>query len=305
MPTKTVGALGIPKSMQQLEAIRELDPSRIIVVDTETTGLDPEKDEVLSVSIVDATGTVLFDSLVRPSRRRRWPDAQRIHGISWRDVSGCNELLDLGDDIDAVFRSALLVVGYNVEFDIEMLRAGGLRLSDAPLFDVMREFAPVNGQWNSYREDWRWSKLAACARHYGVPDFEAHGSLADAKATAACFSALIRDGEYERILLDMDIASIEASLEDARGRKSAKEAESRMEREAVRSLVFWLKLVSCATSALISLVVAVIPLSTCMALPGAILGVAFTVAITISVYMAVDAMSRHLVSRQDQRHIST
>lgn len=39
-----------------------------IVIDTETTGLDPEKDELLQVSIIDDEGNVLFNSLFRPER---------------------------------------------------------------------------------------------------------------------------------------------------------------------------------------------------------------------------------------------
>ena len=49
----------------------------------EATGLGPE-DEAVAMGIVDSSGNVLLDSLVRPQRKTTWPRAQRIHGISPR-----------------------------------------------------------------------------------------------------------------------------------------------------------------------------------------------------------------------------
>lgn len=250
MANKPFGALGVPQDLAQLERFRKIDPAKIIVVDTETTGLDPKKDEVLSVSIVDAEGNTLFDSLVRPARRKRWPEAQKIHGIAWKDVKDCEELLDLGDEIDAIFHSALLIVGYNVEFDIDMLRAGGLRLSNRSMFDVMREFAPVNGQWNSYRHDWKWSKLTDCAKHYGVPEFEAHGSLADAKATAACFSALIRDPAYEALIAEYELERKTAE----RKREAEKKVAAEKARSDKRST--WANVIGCILGVIVFFVTA-------------------------------------------------
>ena len=53
-----------------------------IVIDTEATGLHPGWDELLQVAVIDGEGRVLFDQLIKPSRRKKWPDAQRVHGIS-------------------------------------------------------------------------------------------------------------------------------------------------------------------------------------------------------------------------------
>ena len=53
-----------------------------IVIDTETTGFYPWWDELLQVAIIDGENRVLFDRLIKPSRRKKWPYAQRVHGIS-------------------------------------------------------------------------------------------------------------------------------------------------------------------------------------------------------------------------------
>ena len=54
----------------------------IISFDTETTGLDPCHDELLSVSVLDNDNRVLFHSYIKPRHRRKWRDAQKIHGIT-------------------------------------------------------------------------------------------------------------------------------------------------------------------------------------------------------------------------------
>lgn len=53
-----------------------------IVIDTETTGLDCFKDELLQVSIVSGTGVVLYDSYVKPEVHAEWPMASKINGIT-------------------------------------------------------------------------------------------------------------------------------------------------------------------------------------------------------------------------------
>lgn len=53
-----------------------------IVIDTETAGFYSGWDELLQVSVIDGEGYVLFDRLIKPSRRKKWPYAQRVHGIS-------------------------------------------------------------------------------------------------------------------------------------------------------------------------------------------------------------------------------
>ena len=84
----------------------------------------------------------------------------------------------------------VLVVGYNLSFDIEFLVAGGA-IAAWPMrtFDVMTEYASVHSK------DGRWRKLTECAAHYGV-SFGAHDASEDARATAACFLALLADTKW-------------------------------------------------------------------------------------------------------------
>ena len=173
-----------------LEQVRALDPKRVIVLDTETTGLNANgNDEILSLSIIDLDGTVLFDELVRPEHRKRWPKAQEVNGISPDMVKDKKTLAEYGDQLRELWGRIDLVVGYNVSFDMGFLYASGLGLTPhVEEFDVMREFASMG--------DSRWVKLVECAAHYGITDFDAHSSLGDTEATRKCFLALINDPAY-------------------------------------------------------------------------------------------------------------
>lgn len=177
---------------------------RIVFIDTETTGLVASKDEVLSLSVVDSAGNVLFDHLIKPRTRKRWPKAQEVNGIAPSDVKDEKTLEEYADELAPLFDGTYLVVGYNVSFDLGMLEASGLDVSKCKSFDVMREYEKVFGSR---------VKLVQCATSYGYGSFEAHGSLEDAKATAYCFSRLIADERYTKIC---DLESRGLSREDAR-----------------------------------------------------------------------------------------
>ena len=66
-----------------------------VVLDTETTGLD-EDAEIVEIAIVDSTGKVLLDTLVKPSKPLPvYCEASEIHGITnemlvnapnWQDI---------------------------------------------------------------------------------------------------------------------------------------------------------------------------------------------------------------------------
>lgn len=191
------------------EHVSGIELSKVIVVDTETTGLDESKDEVLSLSIVDGNGAVLFDHLIKPAHRKRWPNATEIHEIKWADVKNEKTLLEYEEELSDIFCSAALIVGYNVEFDLKMLRASGAIIPcSVETFDVMEQYAEVHGKWSEWQGKKAFVKLTECAKHYGYA-FQAHSSLEDAKATAHCFRALMDDAEYSKQCADREQARID------------------------------------------------------------------------------------------------
>lgn len=176
------------------ERVRSLDPKRVIILDTETTGLKPQGNEILSLSIINLEGTVLFDELVKPEKRKRWPKATEVNGITPQMVADKKTLKEHAERLREIWSEIDLVVGYNVSFDTDFIYDADLDLGRyVPEYDVMREFAPIWGKWDDRREAFRWAKLTQCASYYGIKGFDAHTSLGDAEATRQCFIALLED----------------------------------------------------------------------------------------------------------------
>lgn len=180
-------------SEERLEKLRSYDPSTVIVFDTETTGKSPMRDEILSLAIIDLNGNVLFNDMFKPVDRIRWPKAESIHGISPAMVAGKPSISEHRSEIEGIFKSASLIVGYNLEFDLDFLEAAEIKVPKKSKFDVMKEFAKIHGEYNPKFGDYKWMKLSVCAGWYDYRDLNVHDALGDVKATAYCFKELLND----------------------------------------------------------------------------------------------------------------
>ena len=94
------------------------------------------------------------------------------------------------DDIARIIEGAQYYVGYNINFDIRMLKHSSVTVEpfyreNCQQIDVMREFAQA---YSKYKVN-----LSTCADyfHYDWGKDIAHGALADAKATLYCFKQII------------------------------------------------------------------------------------------------------------------
>lgn len=164
---------------------------QILILDIETTGLDEEKDEILSLSIIDVNENVLYYSYFRPLNVKEWVDAGKIHHIGWKQVYNAPTFPEELDTINDVLASASLIVGYNLEiFDLPFLKNKGVIVPDVPVVDVMECFAGIYGDWNDIHGQFRCKKLVDCATYYGY-EFKAHESLEDVKATLYCYKQMI------------------------------------------------------------------------------------------------------------------
>jgi DNA polymerase-3 subunit epsilon len=161
-----------------------------MAIDTETTGLDPQRDRVISIGAVRLHGARLFRSwtlnlLVNPGRSiptRTIP----IHGISNSMVAGAPtferiaaRLLEQTD--------GLVLVGHRVDFDIGILRAElrrcGHDWQPGASLDVMLLYAGLF-------PDRRSLLLDDIAADLGVPVIGRHSALGDALTTGEIFARL-------------------------------------------------------------------------------------------------------------------
>lgn len=192
------------------------------VIDTETTGVYPRRDECVQVSIICGDGRVLLDTLVRPVRHEVWPEAEAVNGISPEIVKNAPTFEKIIPRIDKALRGITLIVGYNLFFDTQMLRGCGYDFPETVkrFKDVMEPFARVYGEWNAEHWNYKWQKLATCAAYYGFEKryaptgIDFHNSLFDCYVTAFCFCKMLERGHLwiggvsEKIMIDnlrMDI----------------------------------------------------------------------------------------------------
>lgn len=163
---------------------------KTIIIDTETTGLEFTSD-VLQVSIIDFEGNTLFDKYMKPIKATEWPIAESVHHISPEMVKDLPTIEYYKEEIQNIINAADLIIGYNINYDMGILIDKGINFYNKDTFDVMKEFAPIYGDWNEKCQNYRWQKLTKCAEYYGYTwEENAHNSLGDTKATLHCYKKM-------------------------------------------------------------------------------------------------------------------
>ncbi|MGN1457297.1 MAG: exonuclease domain-containing protein [Acutalibacteraceae bacterium] len=164
-----------------------------IVLDTETTGLSSDCDEILQLSIIDNNGNTLYNQYFKPQNCTEWEQAQAVNGISPEMVKDCPFIKDKLNEINSIISSVHKIIGYNTQYDLGFLQVAGVNIAeDTEIADVMRDFAEIYGEWNDYYGEYKWQKLTTCADYYGYDwgDDTAHDSLGDCRATLFCYKAM-------------------------------------------------------------------------------------------------------------------
>ena len=154
---------------------------RYCVIDFETTGLDPERDEVVefaAVRVEYGEPGLHIASLCKPSAPIP-PEATRVHGITDRMVRFAAPFSDyLPALLDFIGPDTL--VGHNLPFDFGFLSAYCARAGVAfapPMLCTLQMARRMFPELPS-------RALAAVAAHLGVKNGIWHRALGDAMATA-------------------------------------------------------------------------------------------------------------------------
>lgn len=170
--------------------------NRMIVVDTETTGFIAGVDELLQVSIINSVGETLYNSYIKPTQHTEWNEVQAVNGITPEAVANAPTIEQEIGKINRILKNAEVYVGYNSSLDMDFLSAAGAAFpEEMKIRDVMKDFAPIYGEWNEAKGSYKLQKLIKCAAHYGYDwsNDKAHDSLSDCRATLYCFDRIETD----------------------------------------------------------------------------------------------------------------
>lgn len=109
--------ISLVNAPDDIESLKKL--TDYVVLDTETTGLSPEKDQVVEIGIITVKNgeiTNEYTSLIKPTIPIS-SEATAINGISESDLRDAPQLEDIIPDVVSRIKNQI-VVGHNVTFDL-------------------------------------------------------------------------------------------------------------------------------------------------------------------------------------------
>ncbi len=169
---------------------------RFVVFDCETTGLDPDKDGILTIGAVAARGgeILLDDSFDVMINDWEMTPAVLVHGITAADAAGgLAEGEAVGAFLDYLGGSTL--VGHHVGFDKRIVANAARKLGRAvnnPALDTMRIALALEEKGAFKGREIRGFELDGLCSLFGVEPHDRHMASGDAFLTAQVFIRLER-----------------------------------------------------------------------------------------------------------------
>ncbi|MEO8487182.1 MAG: DNA polymerase III subunit epsilon [Betaproteobacteria bacterium] len=184
---------------------------RQLILDTETTGLDPRQDhriiEIAVLELVDRrpTGRNLHFK-INPEREID-PGATEVHGMTWDDLRDQPRFRDVASEFVAFARGAQWVI-HNAPFDLGFLDAELARIEGHPGCGALA--ASVIDTLQLAREAFpgKRNNLDALCERFAVDNTgrTLHGALLDAQLLAEVYLALTRG--QESLAMDLPKAAV-------------------------------------------------------------------------------------------------
>jgi len=170
--------------------------TRYVAIDTETTGLDPDNDEIIEIAAIafDCSGVQgEYRTLVKPVHPPPFR-VERLTGIQASELKDAPHFAAVASEI-AAFVGDSPVVGQNISFDTTFLARSGVWLAGAQYdtYDLAQLLLPGLSDYS----------LRGIAERLGIDFPLRHRAYADADAARSVFLALrARLAEQPRWLLD-------------------------------------------------------------------------------------------------------
>jgi DNA polymerase III subunit epsilon len=186
---------------------------RQIVLDTETTGLNPKLgDRIIEIGCVEILSRRIteahFHVYVNPEREID-AGATRIHGITLEDLAAKPKFAAVAREFLDYVRGTELII-HNADFDVEFL---DMELGRARLGRIAEHVAKITDTLSYARElhPGRKNSLDALCERYFINNANRtlHGALLDARLLAECYLAMTRG--QESLMMDLEAPAAAAA----------------------------------------------------------------------------------------------
>lgn len=181
----------------------------ILVLDTETTGLDVTGDRIVSIGAVRLHGTRIyrsrsFDRLVNPGRPIP-PRSTAVHGITDAMVADAEGFPAVYAALSELLEGTVMV-GHNIPFDLAMLRRecelAGIDWQPPPFLDTLPIVVAHDPGLANF-------DLEGLAERFGVDIHGRHTALGDCLVTAEIYARLVPQ------LIERGVATLGAAEDHA------------------------------------------------------------------------------------------
>ena len=178
--------------MREYKGYSMLDfPSSYVVIDIETTGLDPSRDKIIEIGAIKVNDNIevdTFSALINPNIIID-DFITHLTGITNQMLQTASDLKTVLSEFSAFIDDSILV-GHNINFDINFLYDNFERSLARPLtnnfVDTLRLSKWLFKSLPSY-------KLSFLAEYFNIPVDNAHRSLSDCRTTKQVYEKIIEN----------------------------------------------------------------------------------------------------------------
>ena len=174
-----------PKKQAIAQAKRLIAISDLLILDTETTGLDSDA-EICEIALINLNKDVVFSSLIKTSVPMS-DEVIAIHGITNQMLEDAPTWQQVYDQIKGLLDGKTVAI-YNSEYDTRIIKQTSaiygfpLIEFDAPC--VMEIYAQYYGEWSDRRGNYKWQKLSLAASEFeSAHTNDAHRAVSDCRMT--------------------------------------------------------------------------------------------------------------------------
>ena len=182
---------------------RDLLSREFVIFDVETTGLDYDWDRIVQIGVIDHTGKVLLDTLIKPCVHIP-PEATQIHGITNEMVKDAPTFGEIHPSLFEALNYRVWVC-YNLDFDrgflVEECARHNLR---PPLPSLWADTDPAQRRemycaMSAYAAFWgeqrwsggyKWQRLTDACAQQGIEVNGAHSAVGDCLMTLALLNKM-------------------------------------------------------------------------------------------------------------------